>query len=45
MRVALEIERLGRVAAEQAAPVLTAKLEAVERCSNEADARTGETDC
>lgn len=40
VREVLETERLARVAAEQAAAVLTAKLEAAERRATEAEART-----
>lgn len=40
VRASLETERAARVAAEQTAAVLTAKLEAAERRATEADART-----
>lgn len=40
VRASLDIERAARVAAEQQAAVLTAKLEATERRATEADART-----
>jgi|GEM_PF-583077 len=44
VRDVLETERLARVTAEQAAAVLTAKLEATERRATEAEARTGKAE-
>jgi len=44
VRGVLEAERLARVAAEQAAAVLSAKLEATERRATEAQARTGKAE-
>lgn len=44
VRGVLEAERLARVAAEQAAAVLSAKLEATERRATEAEARTGKAE-
>lgn len=44
VREVLEAERMARVAAEQSAAVLTAKLEATERRATEAEARTGKAE-
>jgi chromosome segregation ATPase len=44
VRGAMEAERQGKIAAEQAAAVLTAKHEAAERRAAEADARTANAD-